>query len=63
MNMYFVIVMSYKKRLLQFKGNNRLLSKLAYRKEFERDTEHRTAAYTNVTLLDKKVRLVAQSVT
>ncbi|MFP3034988.1 MAG: hypothetical protein ACEY3C_05695 [Candidatus Tisiphia sp.] len=25
--------------------------------------QHRTAAYTNVTLLDKKVRLVAQSVT
>jgi hypothetical protein len=38
-------------------------SKLACAEGFEGDAEPRPAAYSNVTLLDKKVRLVAQSVT
>ncbi|UCM92676.1 hypothetical protein [Candidatus Tisiphia endosymbiont of Melanophora roralis] len=38
-------------------------SKLACAEGFEGDAEPRPAAYSNVTLLDKKVRLVAQSAT
>ncbi|WP_341763140.1 hypothetical protein [Candidatus Tisiphia endosymbiont of Melanophora roralis] len=40
---------------------NRLLSKLAYAEGFEGDAEPRPAAYSNVTLLDKRDGVVARA--
>jgi hypothetical protein len=40
---------------------NRPLQKLAYAEEFEGDTESRVAAYSDVTLLDKRDGVVARA--